>query len=203
MERAEGKGTSPEDVLSFWFGPPSTPPLASAGKWYKKDDAFDREILDRFADARARAARGELEAWKATPRGRVALVILLDQMSRNMYRGDPNAFDQDARACAAAVEGIEAGIEGVLDVMDRFFLYMPLMHAEDVDLQHKCVAAFERLLRVAPEPLRDFVASGLDYAKKHAEVVEQFGRFPHRNEILGRTSTGEEIEFLRQAHAFF
>jgi uncharacterized protein (DUF924 family) len=171
--------------------------------WWKKDPAFDDDIRDRFEPAHTLAARGALDGWKATPRGRLALVILLDQFSRNMYRGTPRAFAQDARACECTLEAIVEGDEQGLGIMERSFLYMPLMHAEDVDLQHKSVAAFERLCRAAPETLRKAVEQTLDYAKKHAEIVERFGRFPHRNTILGRSSTPEEVTFLTQPGSSF
>lgn len=201
--RFDGTSTGPEDILSFWFGPPGSSPLTNSNKWYTKDDAFDREIKDRFEEVLELAARGALDGWKTTTRGRLALVILLDQLSRNMFRGTPRAFAQDARACETTLEAIATGDEQSLDVVERSFLYMPLMHAEDVDLQHKCVAAFERLLKAAPEAIRKFVDNSLQYANRHAEIVERFGRFPHRNEILGRASTPEEIEFLKQPNSSF
>jgi uncharacterized protein (DUF924 family) len=199
---ADGAAVGPEDVLVFWLGPPGGEPLANADRWYKKDLSYDAEIKTRFEPTLQRATQGELEEWKATPRGALAFVILLDQMSRNMYRSTPRAFDQDARAREAALSALDAGVERKLTIVERSFLYMPLMHAEDVDLQHKCVAAFERLLAVAPEPLKAFVANSLDYAKRHAEIVERFGRFPHRNMVLNRTSTGEEIEYIETDAGF-
>lgn len=201
--RFEGTSIGPEDVLEFWFGPPGSPPLANASKWYKKDEAFDREIRDRFESTLELAARGALDGWKASPRGRLALVILLDQMSRNMFRGTPRAFAQDARACEAALEAIAAGDEQALGPVQASFLYMPLMHAENVDLQHACVTAFERLAKVAPQDVREYLEGGLKYARLHADIIERFGRFPHRNEILGRQSTPEEIEFLKQPNSSF
>lgn len=132
--RFEGTSIGPEDVLELWFGPPGSPPLANASKWYENDEAFDREIRDRFQSTLELAARGALDGWKASPRGRLALVILLDQMSRNMFRGTPRAFAQDARACEAALEAIAAGDEQALGPVQASFLYMPLMHAENVDL---------------------------------------------------------------------
>jgi uncharacterized protein (DUF924 family) len=201
--RPDGTVLTPEDVLAAWFGPPGSPPLVNADKWYRNDPAFDREITDRFVAVHELATRGLLDDWKQTPRGRLALVILFDQLSRNIFRGTPRAFAQDARACESTLEAIATGDEQALEIVERSFLYMPLMHAEDPDLQHKCIAAFERLKRAAPEPLRQYVESGLDYAKRHAEIVERFGRFPHRNAILGRTSTPEEVEFLKKPGSSF
>ena len=193
----------PIDVLRFWIGPEGSSQLINAPKWYAKNDAFDREIEAHFGDTIELAARGALDSWKTTPRGRLALVIVLDQFSRNVFRGTPRAFAQDARACESAREGMTAGDEAALTTVERSFLYMPLMHAEDVDLQHECVAAFERLHASAPADLVKFAANCLDFAKRHAEIVERFGRFPHRNAILDRPSTPEEIEFLKQPGSSF
>src|SRR5262245_6868291 len=135
-----------EDVLDFWFGARGSPQLANSRRWFLVDTAFDPEITSRFQPTLERVARGALDGWKTTPRGRLALVILLDQLSRNMFRGTPRAFAQDAHARESSLEAIAAGDEKVLDEVGRSFLYMPLMHAEDVDTQRKCIAAFERLL---------------------------------------------------------
>jgi uncharacterized protein (DUF924 family) len=201
--RFDVSGIVPEDVLHFWFGPPGSPPLANQARWYTKDAAFDREITERFEDALDLAARGGLDSWKSTARGRLALVILLDQFSRNMFRNAPRSFAQDARACEATLEAVGTEAEQELEVVERSFLYMPLMHAENVDLQHKCVAAFERLAHVAGPDLRSYVENSLRYAIRHSEIVERFGRFPHRNTILGRSSTPAELEFLKQPNSSF
>lgn len=186
-----------EDVLEFWFGPPGSPPLAGSTKWWTKDAAFDQEIATRFGATIAAAAAGELDAWKATARGRLALVVVLDQFSRNAFRGTARSFAQDARARDLAIEALDSGEDRELEPIERSFLYMPLMHAENADLQRKCIAAFERLCDVSPPDLKRYTANNLDYAKKHAEIVERFGRFPHRNDLLGRASTPEETEFLK------
>ena len=194
---------SPEDVIAFWLGPPGGSPLANAPRWYKKDDAFDREVEERFGETLELAARGALDGWKTTPRGRFALVVLLDQFSRNVYRGTPRSFAQDARACEYALEAIDAGDEQELGIVERGFLYMPLEHAENLELQKRCVGAFERLLADAPAEFQKFAANQLDYARRHAAIIERFGRFPHRNAILGRTSTPEEIAFLKEPGSSF
>lgn len=193
----------PNDVLEFWIGPEGSSQLTNAAKWFTKDEAFDRAIAARFGGTVELAARGALDGWKTTPRGRLALVIVLDQFSRNAFRGTPRAFAQDAMACALARASIAAGDEAALTTVERSFLYLPLMHAEDIALQRECVAAFERLHASAPADLAGFTANGLDYAKRHAAIVERFGHFPHRNTILDRTSTGEELEFLTQPGSSF
>ena len=200
---AHGDLVGPEDVLDFWLGPEGSPPLANATKWFTKDDAFDLEIRRRFGPTLEHAARGGLDEWKTSARGRLALVILLDQFSRNAFRGTPRSFAEDPRACAIAREAIALGDERSLGPIERGFLYMPLEHAESVERQRECVAAFERLRDSAPPDVRQFVELQVDYAKRHAEIIERFGRFPHRNAILGRTSTPEELEFLRQPGSSF
>jgi uncharacterized protein (DUF924 family) len=195
--------TRPEDVLWFWLGEPGSDPLAKSALWFKKDPDFDREITDRFGPALEAGMRGDLESWKKTPHGRLALVILYDQLSRNMFRDTPRAFAQDAHARDIALEAIDAGDERLLAPMERYFLYMPFMHAEDVDLQRRCVASFERLCNEASPEKRKMFDMGLHYAKLHADIVERFGRFPHRNTILGRATTKEEAEFLAKPGSSF
>lgn len=194
---------TPEEVLEFWFGPPGSPPLAASTKWWTKDAAFDQEIKARFESTITAAAAGELDAWKATPRGRLALVVVLDQFSRNAFRNEARSFAQDARARDLAIEALDSGEDRQLEPIERSFLYMPLMHSENADLQRKCIAAFARLCDVTPADLQSYTSMNLDYAKKHAEIIERFGRFPHRNDLLGRDSTPEEIEFLKQPGSSF
>jgi uncharacterized protein (DUF924 family) len=191
-----------EDVLEFWLGAPGDAPLAKSKAWYKKDEAFDREIKERFEETLEAGKRGELGEWKKTPRGRLAFVILNDQFSRNMFRGTADMFAQDALARDTALDAIAQGDEGQLKPIERSFLYMPLMHAEDVDLQRKCVAAFGRLVDSSPADLKGFLENGLHYAKLHADIVERFGRFPHRNAMLNRPTTREEESFLKTNPGF-
>lgn len=193
----------PEDVLHFWLGSPGDPPLRNAARWFTKDPSFDAECTARFGDAIAAAARGALAEWRKTPRGRLALIILLDQLSRNVFRNTARAFAHDALARDITLEAMAAGDERVLSAVERSFLYMPLMHAEDVGLQHRCVAAFGRLASEAPPELKKHFEGQLGFARRHEEIVERFGRFPHRNAILGRPSTREEETFLRQPSSSF
>ena len=191
----------PEDVLAFWLGVPAS--LANSEKWYTKDPAFDAQIRDRFGTTIEAAARGELDGWRSTPRGRLAFVILLDQFSRNVFRGTPRSFAQDAMALATAEQALQAEDDASLSTVERNFLLMPLMHAEDMARQKRAIAEFERLLASAPPDLAAFAANGVKYAKLHAAVIERFGRFPHRNALLGRASTAEESEFLKQPGTSF
>jgi len=194
---------SPDDLLRAWFGEPGSPPLASSKQWFTKDDAFDRALRDRFEATLEAGARGELAAWRSTPRGRLALIVLFDQLSRNIFRGSPRAFTQDALALALTLDALASEEDRALAPLERYFVLMPLMHAEDAGLQRRCVAEFERLLAEVPEDLKGFLATAVEYAKRHAAIVERFGRFPHRNAVLGRTSTPEEIEFLKQPGSSF
>jgi uncharacterized protein (DUF924 family) len=193
----------PEDVLHFWLGNPGDPPLRNAEKWWKKDAAFDDECRERFGALIDAGARGELADWKQTPHGRLALVVLFDQLSRNVHRNTPRAFAQDNLARDVSLDSISKGDENVFSLIERAFLYMPLMHAEDVGLQHQSVASFNRIAGRGDGELKKYLDSTLDYAKKHEEIIERFGRFPHRNKILGRPSTKEEEAFLQQPGSSF
>jgi len=194
-----GEALSPDDVLSFWLGDASKP----REEWFRKSEALDEVIRSRFGPAIARAATGDLDVWKASARERLALVILLDQFSRNAMRDTPRAFAQDPRALALAMEAIEAGEDASLLPIERAFLYMPLMHAEDRAAQARGVALFEKLAANAPPSLTEYLRSSLGFARAHRDIVERFGRFPHRNAVLGRATTPEEAEFLKQKGSSF
>ncbi len=182
--------TTATAVLSFWLGEPPAPQK----QWFARSDATDAEIRTRFGATIESAARGELDAWASTPLGRVALVIVLDQFSRNVFRGTARAFAQDARALALALEAIASGEDLALGPVERHFLYMPFMHAEDRVHQDIGVGAFDRLASTdAPAA----ITGAIKYARMHRDIVTRFGRFPHRNETLGRASTPEEVEFLK------
>lgn len=199
--------TTAQDVLDFWFGELSDDGTAApsiAARWFTKDPAFDAALRERFGETLARAERGELDALASSPEGRVALVIVLDQLSRNLYRGEGRAFSNDARALALAEEGVAAGELDLLAPMHAYFLLMPFMHAEDVDAQRRSVELFRRLAeRAGSGPLRQMLDVAVDYAERHRVIVERFGRFPHRNAALGRESTPEELEFLTQPGSSF
>lgn len=176
-----------ETVLQFWFEE------SSPAQWWRVDEVFDRLIVERFSDLHGRAARCELFEWRAHPRGRLAEVIVLDQFSRNMYRGQGQAYAADPLALALAQEAVAAGADLALPPDQRVFLYMPYMHSES-RLIHEVA---ERLFRDnGPQNNHDFEL-------RHKAIIDRFGRYPHRNAVLGRPSTSEELAFLQQPGSSF
>ncbi|NEP15704.1 MAG: DUF924 domain-containing protein [Leptolyngbya sp. SIO4C1] len=193
--------TDADRVLNFWFGNPANPESGYGQPrqvWFQKNPEFDAQIRSQFLADYERAAAGELSTWRQQPRPCLALVILLDQFSRNLFRGQPRSFATDAQALATAEYAIAAGYPEALIPVERFFLYIPFEHSEVLAHQNRCVSLFEGLVKEAP-----YLQDGLDYARRHRAVIEQFGRFPHRNEILGRQSTPAEAEFLKQPGSRF
>jgi uncharacterized protein (DUF924 family) len=182
------------EVLDFWFG---VPPGKARAEWFRKDAAFDAGIRARFGALHARAAGGELEAWRGAADSMLALIVVLDQFSRNMYRDDPRAFAQDAHALACANEALARGDDHGLLPVQRQFVYMPLEHSESLADQDRCVRLMESL--EAFEETRGLA----EWAEKHRAIVRRFGRFPHRNAVLGRATTPEEAEFLKQPGSGF
>jgi len=190
--------SSPVEVLDFWFGPAGEPGYGEfREEWFRKDEAFDREIADRFGDLYEQAAAGELDGWQEEAESCLALVILLDQFPRNMFRGDAKTHATDGKALATAKRAVERALDRELPGFQKIFLYMPFMHAESVEDQRRSVELFEGL---ASEPDGPDV---VEYAVGHRDIVERFGRFPHRNAILGRETTPEEAEFLTQPGSSF
>jgi len=190
-----------QSVLTFWFGDPATDDVSYSDRkklWFRKDAAIDAEIRDRFFDLYERARQGQLDEWQATRAGRLALVIVCDQFPRNMFRGDAKAFATDSLARKLAQEAIALGDNQALPPEQQFFLYLPLEHSENLDDQHQCVELFRALAETHSD-----LTDTYDYALKHRDVIARFGRFPHRNQSLGRTSTPEEIEFLQQPGSSF
>lgn len=191
---------NPAPLREYWFG--AQPQLALRDPvrprlWWCKDPATDAEIRARFGNWVVSALDGALDAWAGDPGGLIALVVLCDQFPRNIHRGTPAAFAGDGRALAWCRRGIAAGYERQLTPAERAFLYMPLEHSEDRADQESCVARFTALLAEAPAADRGELARMLDYARRHREVIRRFGRFPHRNDILGRRSTAAEAAFLQ------
>jgi len=194
-------------VLDFWFGELDADGQASPAvqaRWWKKDAAFDAEIRSRFAADHASLMAGSGATWLATPRGRLAYVIVLDQFSRNMFRDTPGMFAADAHALDVALAGIARGDDRALPLAQRVFFYLPLMHSEELAMQERCVELFRQLVDEVPEALRPAIAAGnLDFAIRHCDIIARFHRFPHRNAILGRESTPQEIEFLQTPGSSF
>ncbi len=176
-----------EGVLEFWFEE------IEPKKWWASDRGFDDLIRSRFLPTLRRAAQGELFAWRDTARGRLAEVIVLDQFSRNIYRGTPQAFAQDPMALALAQEAVAAGADRGLQPIERAFLYLPFMHSESAVIHTEA----ERLYRA--NGLQD----NYDFELRHKAIIDRFGRYPHRNGILGRASTADEREFLDQPGSHF
>jgi uncharacterized protein (DUF924 family) len=189
---------TPQDVLDFWFGAPGSPERGKPrAVWFKKSDAFDQEVRARFLAVYELAAGGKLAAWNESPHALLAQSIVCDQFPRNMFRNDPRAFATDAQALAAAQRMVELGWDMQLAPIERQFAYLPFEHAEDPAMQQRSLELFERV--TADPALADIPL----WARKHFDVVARFGRFPHRNAILGRASTPEEIEFLKQPGTSF
>jgi len=197
----------PEDVLGYWIGPAADDAAVADAKqslWFRKSFETDREIARTFLPTMAALSAGLADDWALRGvKPRLAAIIALDQFSRNVFRGQPEAFENDDKALSLALLGISLGLERDLTEVERAFLYMPLEHAEDAEMQARCVALFEALLEEARAEFRPLVESWLDYARRHKEVIDRFGRFPHRNAILGRENTAEEAEYLSQPGAGF
>lgn len=195
-----------DDVLAAWFGPRDQP--TDTRRWFTRDDAWDEALRRRFGALHAEGAAGGLDGWAATPRGALALVVVLDQLSRNLYRDDARAFAQDARALAVTRAARAAGHDAALGWLERYVLLMPYMHVEDRAAQAEGVAAFAALhdaARAAGAPDAEVaaLASATDYARRHAAIVLRFGHFPHRNAVIGRPSTPEEEAFLQEPGSRF
>lgn len=185
-------------ILEFWFGKPDEADYGKSRKvWFTKNPEFDHEVRSRFLSVYNQAAAGELDDWNATPQGCLALIILLDQFPRNMFRGQPQAFATDPQALAYARHAVTQGFDKELPKLQRWFVYLPFEHSENLADQRQCVELCEQL---GDEPE---MREAIDYAYRHLRVIERFGRFPHRNQILGRETTPEEAEFLKQPGSSF
>ena len=174
-------------ILEFWFQE------ITPAQWWKVDPAFDSLVAERFSDIHEQAIRSELFAWRATPQGRLAEIIVLDQFSRNIHRGTRRAFEADTLALALAQEAVSNKADSELTISERTFLYMPYMHSES-----------KRIHTVAEQLFRDNAPKGnYDFELKHKAIIDRFGRYPHRNEMLGRASTPEELAFLTELESSF
>ncbi len=188
-----------ERILSFWFKAQtlSAPQIdARMEIWFGENPDFDKEIEEEFADDVNRASEGELQHWADQPRGCLALILLLDQFRRNIYRNTPAAFEKDRAALKLCVEGAMAKADKSLSSIERVFFYMPLQHAESRKVQLKSIALFNRLAEVVSPTNRETFETIAQFAELHNDIIQQFGRFPHRNKLMGRENTAEEDEYL-------
>jgi uncharacterized protein (DUF924 family) len=176
---ADARDMTAADILAFWRE-------AGSDRWYNPDDGFDADLRSRYLELWQQAARGELSSWETTDEGALALTIVLDQFPRNMFRGDIRAYSTDALAREVASRAIARGADSRVEAALLEFLYMPLMHSEHLADQVRCVELFREAGN----------ASNLKYAEDHADIIRRFGRFPHRNRILGRATTADEQAFL-------
>lgn len=176
-----------DDILQFWYAPETQP------YWFSKSDEFDQTLSAKFGTILQQAAQAELWSWRKSPEGRLAEIIVLDQFSRNIYRDTAKAFAQDSLALALAQEAISLDLDKQLSPEQRSFLYMPFMHSESKLMHEFAVKLFQRLGN----------PTNLEFEKKHKMIIDRFGRYPHRNQILGRESTAEEIQFLTEPNSSF
>jgi uncharacterized protein (DUF924 family) len=190
-------------VLAFWLGEPGSGECETFRElWFRKSEATDREISERFGALIERALRGELADWSRRPESALAQILLLDQFTRNVFRDTPRAFAGDARALAAATAMVGQRFDEALPALQRCFVYMPFEHAEGIGSQDEAVRLFTRLMASTPAASPE-LRSMLDYAERHRAVIRRYGRFPHRNAVLGRHSTPDEIAFLREPGSRF
>ena len=194
--------TTIADIHAYWFGELDERGLAAPQRhalWFKASAQTDRDCRERFGKLVAAAVAGDLQDWEQADDGLVALILLLDQFTRNIHRGTARAFAGDARALSLAREAVTSGRYRRLPAIHQAFLYMPLEHCEDLATQHECVALFEALAAVTGDEL---IANFTRYAVAHRDIIATFGRFPHRNAILGRTSSAAELAHLQQHGGF-
>jgi uncharacterized protein (DUF924 family) len=195
---------SPETLLDFWFGPARDNADAIGERmqfWFRPGEADDALVAERLGPAMRAAAAGRLTAWQTSAAGRLALILALDQAPRVIFRRKPEAFAYDGQALALTLAGITAGVDREHGLAERAFFYMPLQHSEDPLVQEQSVRHYEALAQDFPDHAS--VAEGfLKFAREHAEIIERFGRYPHRNRVLGRKSTDEELAFLEHGPTY-
>lgn len=186
-------------ILTFWFKEKelSAPQIdARLDVWFGDDPDFDAAIKREFADDVERASAGELKHWGRDPRGRLALILLLDQFRRNIYRGKPEAFEKDKSALKLTIQGATAKMDQELSPVEKLFFYMPLQHSESLKVQKKSCEIYRHLARTVSATYKETFETAAQFAELHADIIEKFGRFPHRNRMLGRENTPEEEEYL-------
>lgn len=194
-----------QKILDFWFGGLLDKPDSEAvmQRWFSVDESQDADIRQRFGSLLETAEAGGLTEWENTPESQLALIVLLDQFSRNLYRGSAKAFANDARAVQLAEASVTQGWDQKLHPLQRLFIYLPFEHSEDLKHQDMAVTHFEQLSAEAPVEQRKLYDMLLDYAQRHRDVIVRFGRFPHRNQRLNRQNTPEEAQFLQEPGSSF
>ena len=192
-------------ILRFWFGDDRNNPdwVEDNRRWYSGGEVFDNLIREQFSLQVEQALAGGLDDWAQSPDSAMALILLLDQFTRNIFRGSPRAFEGDEQARLFLETVLDRGFVRSMSFKERCFLYMPLEHSESLEDQQKCVALFEALLAEVPLEYKTNIASSLAFAVKHRDIILKFGRFPHRNQILGRDSTVKELQYLSKGGARF
>jgi len=196
---------APENILDFWFGERADDGEEVTRRfmiWFRPNPAYDLIIRERFTAILERAVTGEFNDWAQTARGSLALIIMLDQFPRNIFRGEPRAFATDERAVAISKAGIARGFDGELSLIERVFFYVPFEHAEDLVLQDRCVNLFQTLDTLAPPAFKEVTGICVDESRKHREVIRRFGRYPYRNDVLGRVSSAAERAWAEQHHGW-
>jgi len=186
-------------VLEFWFADAEQDSLrvdSRMDRWFGNNAEFDEQILNEFGALTEQASAGQLDEWAKTPEGRLALIIMLDQFRRNIYRNSAEAFSHDKQALQLAIEGTMSGDHKHLSPLQRLFFFMPLQHAESLKIQEKSVGIFNALAKVVPDTLTETFMTSAQFAELHRDIVAEFGRFPHRNAVLGRENTDEENDYL-------
>jgi len=195
-----------EEILNFWFGQVDQEGQIEdkyKQQWWMKDDSFDQQVCDQFGEDLQKAINHEYDDWLDEPQGRLALIILLDQFSRNVYRNQAKAYSNDPLAVQIVLEGFELGHHKKLSMYQRAFMIMPLMHQEVLTCQTHCIELFKELQNDVPDQFKENIQGFINAAISHTKIIERFGRYPHRNEILERESTDEEIEFLKDLDSSF
>lgn len=195
-----------QTVLDFWFGNSEDDARTASNQadlWWKKDPDQDTEIRQNFESMVLSAGQGHLDDWGEEPEGRLALILLTDQFPRNIFRDTPEAFRFDTKALELCIEGLEGGMAARLRPIQRVFFYLPLEHSENIDHQTWCVDLMRALARDVPDAWAATFEQFIEFAEAHQRIIERFGRFPHRNAILGRESSAEEREFLKQPGSSF
>lgn len=198
---------SPDTIRNYWFGSALEDAAVTARErarlWWSKNPQVDNEIRRRFEKCVIKAGAGELDHWASNPPDRLALILLTDQFPRSIYRGSAKAFVFDTKALSLARDGIDAGFDTSLRPLEKVFFYLPLEHSESLADQQRSVSLFQKVLDEAGPEQKPTFAEYLDFAARHRDIIARFGRFPHRNEVLGRISTPEELSFLQQPGSGF